>query len=80
MFPDPEADPELSQNGIEFVSRLVSKCPAILLQLEPRDAAEFFFLFSLQVLDGKEPLPKASAAEFWVGCVDPVRYKNIPAN
>ncbi|KAH7000052.1 armadillo-type protein [Ilyonectria destructans] len=62
---NPEADPELSQNGIEFVSRLMSKCPAILLRLEPQDAAEFFFLFTLQVLDGKEPLPKASAAEFW---------------
>ncbi|KPM36895.1 hypothetical protein AK830_g9668 [Neonectria ditissima] len=61
----PEADPELSQNGIEFVSRLMSKCPAILLRLEPQDAAEFFFIFTLQVLDGKEPLPKASAAEFW---------------
>lgn len=64
---DPEADPEVSQSGIEFVSRLVSKCPNILLGLESQDAAEFFFMFSLQVLDGKEPLPKASAAEFWVG-------------
>lgn len=63
---DPEADPELAQNGVDFVSRLVSKRPATLLWLEPREAAEFFFLFTLQVLDGKEPLPKASAAEFWV--------------
>ncbi|KAH7140540.1 armadillo-type protein [Dactylonectria macrodidyma] len=62
---NPDADPELAQNGIEFVSRLMAKCPTILLQLEPQDAAEFFFLFTLQVLDGKEPLPKASAAEFW---------------
>ncbi|KAH7144661.1 armadillo-type protein [Dactylonectria estremocensis] len=62
---NPEADPELSQNGIEFVSRLMAKCPVILLRLEPQDAAEFYFLFTLQVLDGKEPLPKASAAEFW---------------
>ncbi|KAM5353749.1 hypothetical protein ACJ41O_000399 [Fusarium nematophilum] len=65
QLPNPEADPELSQNGIEFVTRLLSKCPVILLRLEPPDAAEFFFLFTLQVLDGKEPLPKASAAEFW---------------
>jgi hypothetical protein len=63
---DPEADPELSQNGIEFVTRLLSKSPVILLRLEPQNAAEFFFLFTLQVLDGKEPLPKASAAVFWV--------------
>ncbi|CAM1510299.1 Fc.00g006340.m01.CDS01 [Cosmosporella sp. VM-42] len=69
QLPNPESDPELSQNGIEFVSRLISKRPSILLQLETQDAAEFFFLFSLQVLDGKEPLPKASAAEFWANFI-----------
>ncbi|KAH6893595.1 armadillo-type protein [Thelonectria olida] len=65
QLPNPEADPEVAQNGIEFVSRLMSKCPVILLHMEPQDATEFFFLFTLRVLDGKEPLPKASAAEFW---------------
>ncbi|KAI5457922.1 armadillo-type protein [Mariannaea sp. PMI_226] len=65
QLPNPETDPEVSQNGIEFVSRLMSKRPIILLRLEPQDAAEFFFFFTLQVLDGKEPLPKASASEFW---------------
>ncbi|KAJ3532919.1 hypothetical protein NM208_g8220 [Fusarium decemcellulare] len=65
QLPNPETDPEVSQNGIEFVTRLLSKRPVILLRLEPQNAAEFFFLFALQVLDGKEPLPKASAAEFW---------------
>lgn len=62
----PEADPELTQNGIEFVSRLLNKYPETFVWLEPSDATEFFFLFALQTLDGKEPLPKASAAEFWV--------------
>jgi hypothetical protein len=61
-----EADPELSQNGIDFVTRLLNKRPITLLRLEPSNAAEFFFLFTLEVLDGKEPLPKTSAAEFWV--------------
>ncbi|KAJ4195299.1 member of the karyopherin-beta [Fusarium falciforme] len=70
QLPNPEADPELSQNGIEFVTRLLSKSPVILLRLEPQNAAEFFFLFTLQVLDGKEPLPKASAAVFWAVFVD----------
>ncbi|KAM0550766.1 hypothetical protein ACHAPJ_008629 [Fusarium lateritium] len=65
QLPNHEADPELSQNGIEFVTRLLNKRPVTLLRLEPSNAAEFFFLFTLQVLDGKEPLPKASAAEFW---------------
>lgn len=63
---DYEVDTELTQNGIDFVTRLLNKRPITLLRLQPSDAAEFFFLFTLQVLDGKEPLPKASAAEFWV--------------
>ncbi|KAM0586905.1 hypothetical protein ACHAPN_009301 [Verticillium nonalfalfae] len=29
-------------------------------------SAEFFYLFALRVLDGREPLPKAAAADFWV--------------
>ncbi|UNI19717.1 member of the karyopherin-beta, variant 2 [Purpureocillium takamizusanense] len=62
---EPESDPELSQNGIEFASRLLSKAPATVLSLRPADAAEFLFLFTLRVLDGKEPLPKGAAADFW---------------
>ncbi|OAQ80425.1 armadillo-type fold protein [Purpureocillium lilacinum] len=61
----PENDPELSQNGIEFASRLLSKSPVTVLSLQPSDAAEFLFLFTLRVLDGKEPLPKGAAADFW---------------
>lgn len=67
-----EADPELSQNGIDFVTRLLNKRPITLLRLEPSNAAEFFFLFTLEVLDGKEPLPKTSAAEFWVRRTNPI--------
>ena len=62
----PEAHPELSQTAIEFVTHLLSKGPLTLLQLQPSSMAEFFFFFTLRVLDGKEPLPKAAAAEFWV--------------
>jgi len=65
-MPENEMDPEVTQNGIEFVTRLLPKTPLSLLQLQPAEAAEFFFLFTLQVLDGSEPLPKAAAAEFWV--------------
>ena len=63
---DPESDTELSQNAVEFVTRLVAKMPQVLLRLQPSEAAEFLFLFTLRVLDGKEPLPKAASAEFWV--------------
>lgn len=62
----PEMDPELSQTAIEFVTHLINKSPVTLLHLQPPSTAEFFFLFTLRVLDGKEPLPKAAAAEFWV--------------
>ncbi|KAH6671633.1 armadillo-type protein [Plectosphaerella plurivora] len=61
---DPDHDTELTQNGIEFVTRLVSKRPEILLQA-PGHHAETFFLFALRTLDGREPLPKAAAADFW---------------
>jgi hypothetical protein len=63
---EPGAEPELVQNGIDLVSRLLTRSPSAFINLEPSDAVEFFFLFTLQVMDGKEPLPKAAAAEFWV--------------
>lgn len=70
--PGPETDPELAQAGIEFACRLLRKHPSIIMRLQPQDAGEFVFVFTLQVLDGKEPLPKASSAEFWVF------FKSIP--
>ena len=63
---EPESDPELTHNAIDFSSRLVAKSPQTLLQLQPFEAAEFLFLFTLRVLDGREPLPKAASADFWV--------------
>lgn len=44
----------------------MSKYPDILFHPHCAQLLEFFFLFSLKVLDGKEPLPKGAAAEFWV--------------
>lgn len=38
----------------------------MLLLSSPSETIEFFFLFTLKVLVGKEPLPKAAAADFWV--------------
>lgn len=63
---DPEHDPELVQNAIDFVSRLLAKSPSTFLHLQPSDMMEYCFLFTLRVLDGKEPLPKAAATDFWV--------------
>lgn len=64
-LPEPETDSELAQNGIEFVHRSVTKNPEVLLGLQPTEDLEFFFLFALKVLNGKEPLPKGAAADFW---------------
>jgi hypothetical protein len=61
----PETDTEVAQNSIDFVCRLMTKCPEVIFQHQPGSQIEFFFLFTLQVLDGKEPLPKKAAAEFW---------------
>jgi len=44
----------------------MSRYPEVLFQVQPSQMLEFFFMFSLQVLNGKEPLPKAAAADFWV--------------
>lgn len=42
------------------------KYPEVLFHPHHAHLLEFFFLFSIKVLDGKEPLPKGAAAEFWV--------------
>ncbi|PNH73318.1 hypothetical protein VD0001_g4211 [Verticillium dahliae] len=65
QLPEPDSDIELAQSAIEFVTRLTIKCPAVFLDPGLSGSAEFFYLFALQVLDGREPLPKAAAAEFW---------------
>lgn len=72
--PEPELDPELAQNGVEFATRVMAKSPATVLGLQPMDAAEFLFIFTIRVLDGKEPLPKSAAADFWVRLKYPKLY------
>ncbi|RDA90713.1 hypothetical protein CP533_2773, partial [Ophiocordyceps camponoti-saundersi (nom. inval.)] len=69
QLPDPECDPELTQNGIEFASRILARDPLVILGLRPAEAAEFFLMFTINVLDGREPLPKVAAADFWTAFV-----------
>ncbi|GAW24311.1 hypothetical protein ANO14919_138950 [Xylariales sp. No.14919] len=64
QLPDPEADPELSQYGIEFAQRVLSRRPEVLISQTP-NVLEFLFTFAMKLLNGNEPLPKAAAAEFW---------------
>jgi len=63
---EPESDTEISQNGIQLVDRIMGRYPDVVFQLQPSQLLEFFFMFTLKVLDGKEPLPKGAAADFWV--------------
>lgn len=64
--PDPDSDPEQAQNSIDFIQRIMTRYPEALLQIQPTSDLEFFFMFTLRVLDGTEPLPKSSACDFWV--------------
>jgi hypothetical protein len=63
---DVEADPELAQNGVDFVCRLLIRDASLVMELEPKSLLSSFFAFTINVLDGREPLPKAAAADFWV--------------
>ncbi|CAK7263687.1 member of the karyopherin-beta [Sporothrix epigloea] len=65
MLPEPNADTDLTQRGIEFIDSILAKNLATLLRVEPSAQLEFFFMFTLKVLDGREPLPKAAACDFW---------------
>ncbi|KAI0458355.1 armadillo-type protein [Xylaria acuta] len=64
QLPDPEADPELSQYGIEFAQRVLSRRPEVLMS-QASNVLEFIFAFAMKLINGNEPLPKAAAAEFW---------------
>ncbi|CAK7264189.1 member of the karyopherin-beta [Sporothrix epigloea] len=64
-LPEPNADTDLAQRSIEFIDRILEKNLAALLRVEPSSQLEFFFMFTLKVLDGREPLPKAAACDFW---------------
>ncbi|KAM7199107.1 Armadillo-type fold [Naviculisporaceae sp. PSN 640] len=62
---EPESDVELAQNAIGFVQRVMVKYPDLFFMIQPEALLEFFFLFTLKALGGKEPLPKVAAADFW---------------
>src|SRR6187402_2865555 len=62
---EPSNDPEIAQNGIDFLSRLIPTYIGTLLTTEP-SSLEFLFVFILKALTGSDPLPKIAAADFWV--------------
>ncbi|PQE11948.1 hypothetical protein CJF31_00000059 [Rutstroemia sp. NJR-2017a BVV2] len=66
---EPSNDPEIADTSIQFLQRLIStpKNVHVLLNHEPKSSLEQIFMFTLKALTGRDPLPKASSAEFWVG-------------
>jgi hypothetical protein len=65
-FLEPSNDPEIAQNSIEFMSRLIPTYLNVLLNHHPPASLEFLFMFTLKSLTGTDPLPKIAAADFWV--------------
>ncbi|KAH8889540.1 ARM repeat-containing protein [Thozetella sp. PMI_491] len=68
-LPAPDSDSEISQNGIYFVERVISKYPDLVFQVQPPSLLEYFFFFCIRVLDGQEPLAKNSVTDFWVAFI-----------
>ena len=64
MPPEPSEDPEIAQNGIDFLSRLIPVHLGTLLN-QPSGSVEYLFIFTLQALTGNDPLPKVASADFW---------------
>lgn len=63
---DPTNDPEIAQNCIDGICRLMNRHIRLFMESQPFSLIEHNFMFTLKALTGRDPLPKASAAEFWV--------------
>jgi len=61
----PSNDPEIAQNAIDFLIRLIPKYLSNLLSHQPA-SLEYILMFSLKALTGSDPLPKIASADFWV--------------
>ncbi|KAI1844669.1 hypothetical protein JX266_009125 [Neoarthrinium moseri] len=66
---DPVNDPELAQYGVEFTQKAMIKAPGTFIQLQPTTLLEYLFMFAIKMLNGREPLPKAAAADFWTSFI-----------
>lgn len=63
---DPHQDPEIAQNCVDFLSRLVPRYVNVMVQFEPSELLQGLLIFTLKCLAGGDILPKRSAAGFWV--------------
>ncbi|TVY38169.1 Importin beta-like protein [Lachnellula subtilissima] len=62
---EPSNDPEIAQNGIDFLARLQPKYLKTLMNHQPSSSLEFLFVYTLKALTGNDPLPKMAAADFF---------------
>ncbi|KAF4629911.1 hypothetical protein G7Y89_g8231 [Cudoniella acicularis] len=62
---EPSNDPEVAQNGIDFLTRLLPKYTNTLMKHQPASSLEFLFMFTLKAITGSDPLPKIAACDFW---------------
>ncbi|RDL35074.1 ARM repeat-containing protein [Venustampulla echinocandica] len=60
----PSNDPEVAQNGIDFLTRLLPKYLDALMNHDS-PSLEYLLMFTLNALTGSDPLPKIAAADFW---------------
>lgn len=67
---DPGHDPEIAQNGIDLLYRLLPR-DAIVLTALPVPDVEFLLMFTLRAMTGRDPLPKAASCDFWVILLPP---------
>ncbi|KAI9843453.1 MAG: hypothetical protein M1837_006299 [Sclerophora amabilis] len=58
-------DPEVAQNCIDFMIKLLPRYLNVLLNFEPDIAMKQLLTFTLTCLTGRDVLPKRSAANFW---------------
>jgi hypothetical protein len=62
----PSRDSEITQSLIEVLERAIPNWISLLLQLQPSSQVEAVLNFTILTLEVSEPLPKRSAANFWV--------------
>ncbi|KAI9791969.1 MAG: hypothetical protein M1816_003238 [Peltula sp. TS41687] len=66
---DPQHDPEVAQNCVDLLSRLVPRYVNVMVGFEPQNLLQDLFIFTLNCLAAGDILPKRSAASFWASFV-----------
>ncbi|KAI9829623.1 MAG: hypothetical protein M1826_005513 [Phylliscum demangeonii] len=65
----PENDPDVAQNCIDFLTRLLSRYANVLVQFEPQSLLQEVLIFTLRCMAGVDILPKRASATFWASFI-----------